>query len=113
MLADRFILSDVGSLFHDRRVYINTQASLVSLTTRIAVIVGDVLVLAVTWMKTAHVYREARRLNLKSPLVTMILRDGKINESSIMNAFWSTNDGLYRNAVLHVSCRPRATVFRH
>ncbi|KAI0825861.1 hypothetical protein BC629DRAFT_31621 [Irpex lacteus] len=50
----------------------------VSLATRISVIIGDVLVLAVTWTKTAHAYREARRLNIRAPLATMLFRDGTI-----------------------------------
>lgn len=51
----------------------------VPLTTRISVIIGDVLVLAVTWMKSAQTYREACRLNIRAPLAAMLFRDGKIN----------------------------------
>ncbi|KAI0769498.1 hypothetical protein BC629DRAFT_1680760 [Irpex lacteus] len=76
-LSDKLIISCTCGCLNQRSC-IDFEAVIVSLTTRIAVIVGDVLVLAVTWMKTARVYREARRLNLKSPLVTMILRDGTL-----------------------------------
>ncbi|KAI0799614.1 hypothetical protein BC629DRAFT_1285243, partial [Irpex lacteus] len=48
-----------------------------SLATRIAVIMSDALVLAVTWLKTARLYKEARRLGVEAPLATMLFRDGK------------------------------------
>lgn len=48
----------------------------VSLGTRIAVVVSNVLVLAVTWSKTAELYKEARQLKIKAPLATILLRDG-------------------------------------
>lgn len=54
-----------------------TQLDLVSLATRIAVIIGDVLVLLVTWSKTAQLYRESRRLRIKAPLATLLFRDGE------------------------------------
>ena len=50
---------------------------LVSLTTRIVVIIGDVLVLLVTWLKTVQSYRESRRLGVKAPLATLMFRDGE------------------------------------
>ncbi len=51
-------------------------ARLVSLATRTAVIVGDVLVLVITWTKTAQAYREARRMKIRAPLATILFRDG-------------------------------------
>ena len=48
----------------------------VSLTTRIAVIIGDVLVLLVTWSRTAQLSRESQRLGIKAPLATLLFRDG-------------------------------------
>ncbi|KAI0086731.1 hypothetical protein BDY19DRAFT_907923 [Irpex rosettiformis] len=48
----------------------------ISLGTRISVIIGDVLVLIVTWSKTAKSYYEARQLRIKSPLATLLFRDG-------------------------------------
>lgn len=51
-----------------------------SLLTRISVITGDILVLVVTWTKTAQAYREARRLNIRAPLVTVLFRDGTTHE---------------------------------
>ena len=39
--------------------------------------IGDVLVLLVTWSKTAESYREARRLRIRAPLATLLLRDGQ------------------------------------
>ncbi|KAI0804652.1 hypothetical protein BC629DRAFT_1196527 [Irpex lacteus] len=47
-----------------------------SLATRIAVIAGDVLVLAVTWSKTARLYLEARKLKIRAPLASMLIYDG-------------------------------------
>ncbi|KAI0769525.1 hypothetical protein BC629DRAFT_1533792 [Irpex lacteus] len=49
-----------------------------TLATRISVIVGDVLVLAVTWTKTAHVYREARKFGIGAHIATVLFRDGTI-----------------------------------
>ncbi|KAI0086790.1 hypothetical protein BDY19DRAFT_329647 [Irpex rosettiformis] len=48
----------------------------VSLGTRISVTIGDILVLLVTWSKTAKLYREAQRLKIKAPLATLLFRDG-------------------------------------
>jgi len=44
--------------------------------TRVAVILSDLIVLVVTWSRTYAMKREANRLNLKTPLVTMLLLDG-------------------------------------
>ncbi|OCH91904.1 hypothetical protein OBBRIDRAFT_487305 [Obba rivulosa] len=46
--------------------------------TRACVITSDVIVLLVTWLKTFPLKREADRANIKSPLATMLLRDGTI-----------------------------------
>ncbi|KAI0769508.1 hypothetical protein BC629DRAFT_1442198 [Irpex lacteus] len=51
---------------------------ILSLVTRIAVIIGDILVLLVTWMRTAQAYKEAKRLDIHSPVVIMLFRDGTI-----------------------------------
>ncbi|KAI0086736.1 hypothetical protein BDY19DRAFT_995489 [Irpex rosettiformis] len=59
-----------------RRKYNNLLCDLVSLATRFSVIIGDVLVLLVTWSKTAKSYREARQLRVKAPLATLLFRDG-------------------------------------
>ncbi|KAI0769558.1 hypothetical protein BC629DRAFT_1442237 [Irpex lacteus] len=47
----------------------------VSLISRISVIIGDILVLVVTWTKTAESYREVRRLKMKAPIAAMLIRD--------------------------------------
>ena len=54
-----------------------TRPDSVSLLTRIAVIIGDVLVLLITWSKTAQLHRESRRLGIKAPLATLLFRDGE------------------------------------
>ncbi|KAI0769493.1 hypothetical protein BC629DRAFT_783963 [Irpex lacteus] len=41
-------------------------------------ILGDVLVLVVTWSSTARVYRTAQRSGVKAPLATLLLRDGTL-----------------------------------
>ncbi|KAI0084424.1 hypothetical protein BDY19DRAFT_997774 [Irpex rosettiformis] len=48
----------------------------ISLGTRISVIIGDALVLLVTWSKSAKSYYEARQLRIKAPLATLLFRDG-------------------------------------
>ncbi|KAI0809228.1 hypothetical protein BC629DRAFT_1103434 [Irpex lacteus] len=50
----------------------------VTVSTRVAVVLADVLVLLVTWSKTAHLYKEARRLDVKAPLATLLFRDGTL-----------------------------------
>lgn len=37
---------------------------------------ADALVVVVTWHKTYSTYRMAARSNIKTPLATMLLRDG-------------------------------------
>ncbi|KAI0769507.1 hypothetical protein BC629DRAFT_787299 [Irpex lacteus] len=50
-----------------------------SLIARIATIVGDMLVITATWIKTAQLHNGTRRIQLiNAPLVTIILRDGTI-----------------------------------
>lgn len=71
-------LPDVSTLFKKSPSQTLRRIQTVSLVTRIAVIIGDILVLAVTWVKTAESYKEARRLNLRAPLVTMLFRDGEL-----------------------------------
>ena len=54
-----------------------THPDSVSLATRIAVIIGDILVLVVTWSKTMQLYRESQRLGVRAPLATVLFRDGE------------------------------------
>ena len=49
----------------------------VSLGTCAAFIIGDTLVLLVTWFKTAQLYREVHHLGIKAPLATLLFRDGE------------------------------------
>ncbi|KAI0769536.1 hypothetical protein BC629DRAFT_790149 [Irpex lacteus] len=60
------------------RLLPNVEILLLTTIARIMVIVGDILVLAVTWSKTASLYLEARQLNMKAPLATILFRDGTI-----------------------------------
>ena len=50
---------------------------LVSLSTRIALIIADVIVLAVTWRKAASTVKEASRINVRVPLSEVLIRDGE------------------------------------
>ncbi|KAI0084384.1 hypothetical protein BDY19DRAFT_909860 [Irpex rosettiformis] len=50
-----------------------------SLSARISAILGDILVLLVTWSKTAKLHREARQLNIKAPLATLLFCDGEVS----------------------------------
>ena len=68
--------SDVR-VFQVAHVAVRYSLHLVSMTTRVAVIIADVLVLLVTWSKTAQLYRESRRLGIKAPLATLMIRDGE------------------------------------
>lgn len=63
-------------------------------------IVGDMFVLVVTWMKTAKSYREARRLNIEAPLSTMLIRDGAAVYINI--AVMITDCDVHRNILLCV-----------
>ena len=55
-----------------------TQNETVSLATRMVVIATDALVLIVTWYKTIQLYVESRRMQLKTPLATLLIRDGRL-----------------------------------
>ena len=66
----------VEFIVHARNIIL-TKLVLVSLSTRFAVIIGDVLVLLVTWSKTARSYRESRRTGIRAPLATLLFRDGE------------------------------------
>ncbi|OCH93368.1 hypothetical protein OBBRIDRAFT_724893, partial [Obba rivulosa] len=51
---------------------------LVSVATRVCVRMSDMTVLVVTWKQTYATKRAADRANVRSPLATMLLRDGKL-----------------------------------
>ena len=62
----------------------------------------DVLVLAVTWTKTAKLYKEARQQNFKAPLVTMLFRDGMhVIEHNVYASLTSFDNN--RDTLFHVS----------
>lgn len=63
-------------------------------------IIADVLVLAVTWMKTAQLYLEARRIKVNAPLATMLFRDGKGYIQHIEGRFIDISNP--RDHILHV-----------
>lgn len=65
--------------FYANFTFINIYAidMLVRYITRAAAIAADVLVLGATWSKTFHQWHQAQRLEVSSPLITCLLRDGK------------------------------------
>ena len=42
------------------------------------IIVADAIVLILTWIKTFHLWREGRRLDMRLPISTWLLRDGEL-----------------------------------
>lgn len=50
---------------------------LVALASRICLIAADGLVLVVTWIKTSVILMHAKRLGMRMPLATVLLRDGE------------------------------------
>ncbi len=73
--ADSYSQTYVLNVQNKSRMNTDTRFS-VSLSTRIAVIIADVIVLLVTWYETGQTYMEARRLKISTPLVALLLRDG-------------------------------------
>ena len=59
---------------------------LVSLSTRLSVVLSDVLLLVATWWKTAGTRREARKAQIRTPLMTLLIRDGEL----IVPGLWSS-----------------------
>ena len=53
------------------------HGSIVSLATRIALMVADALVLLLTWIKTFGVKTSADKYKVNTPFLTLILRDGE------------------------------------
>ncbi|EKM57671.1 uncharacterized protein PHACADRAFT_206550 [Phanerochaete carnosa HHB-10118-sp] len=56
----------------------NPPGHVVVYITRIPLIASDILVLILTWIKTAGTFRTARRLNVSAGIVSCLLRDGTI-----------------------------------
>ncbi len=56
-----------------------------TLAARLAVIAADILVLALTWRLTFRHWREGVRAGMRTPLSTMLLRDGQFSFPSILN----------------------------
>lgn len=65
----------------------------VSLSTRIALIIADIIVLAITWKRTASTVREASRINVRVPLSEVLIRDGKHKYSMSASGVYS-NSGI-------------------
>lgn len=54
-----------------------SETFVVPVATRIIAIVADALVLAMTWVKTASLLKQAHGVNVRPRLITMFLRDGR------------------------------------
>jgi hypothetical protein len=63
------------------------------LGTRVAAIIADIIVLAVTWYKTIGIVKEAHLLGIGMPIGEILFRDGQ---------FSSTNDQLKLLMTLHL-----------
>ncbi|EMD39475.1 hypothetical protein CERSUDRAFT_71392 [Gelatoporia subvermispora B] len=50
----------------------------IEISTRVCLIASDLLLLFVTWRKTYGIKRQAEEHKIKTPLVTMLLRDGTV-----------------------------------
>ncbi len=48
----------------------------VALGTRLALIISDILVLTLTWRKTFRQRMDAARIGVRTPLSSLLLRDG-------------------------------------
>ncbi|KAI0690101.1 hypothetical protein BC835DRAFT_1308044 [Cytidiella melzeri] len=62
-----------------------------SLATRVAVILADLIVIFVTWSKTMQAYRIARTHSFKAPLVTMLFRDGTLYFTRVASVLFLLN----------------------
>ena len=47
--------------------------------THASAIASDAIVLIMTWIKTFHIWRQGRQLNMLLPITTSLLRDGKLS----------------------------------
>lgn len=54
-----------------------TDSLIVALSTRLAVIVADIIVLAVTWLNTFATVKQASSAGIRVSISQAILRDGK------------------------------------
>ncbi|TBU42631.1 hypothetical protein BD309DRAFT_865942 [Dichomitus squalens] len=76
-------------------IVLSCSAHIVVLVSRICLIAGDAVVIAVTWWKTYRLKREAEASNIKAPLVTMLLRDGTWRSDSSSTATYVNVGSLY------------------
>ncbi len=65
----------------------NCMHVIVTLGTSITSILGAALVLVVTWVKTARNMAEGARIGMRTPLSTMLLRDGALLSLSYIYNF--------------------------
>ncbi|OCH91746.1 hypothetical protein OBBRIDRAFT_774647 [Obba rivulosa] len=49
-----------------------------TISTRISMILADILILLITWAKTYGAYRNAQRNNVEAPLLGLLLKDGTV-----------------------------------
>lgn len=86
--------------------------STVPIVVRTSDMIGDAIVLAATWYKTADTWKTSRQLKHFKPTITyLILRDGEIFPR-LSNASANDNLLLDRHAVLHVSTHRQRRQFR-
>ena len=49
----------------------------VSTTAKAATIAADAILIALTWIKTYGIHKESSKLGIRTPLATLVLRDGQ------------------------------------
>ncbi|OCH88097.1 hypothetical protein OBBRIDRAFT_735073, partial [Obba rivulosa] len=67
---------------------INADVALTSLTHRICAMAADLLIILVTWYRTFTLKRASDRHGIKTPLITLLLRDGIWHDSHLFFWLW-------------------------
>lgn len=68
----------IGTLCNDIPLLSNDANIILLVLTRSCLIASDAIILVVTWLKTYRIKREADEVNVKTSIVTLLLRDGTI-----------------------------------
>ncbi|KAI0704975.1 hypothetical protein BC835DRAFT_1261773 [Cytidiella melzeri] len=94
------------------KVWSGYLAATVSISTRGCVILADVIVLVVTWMKANGTVREALRFRIEVPLSKILIRDGKsLSCAHDTDEPWT--DVNHRHAIFHVCAMTERSVGLH
>ncbi|KAI0645031.1 hypothetical protein C8Q79DRAFT_912048 [Trametes meyenii] len=58
--------------------YLSSNRLIVSITSRATTIAADVVIIALTWIKTLSINRGAYKMGMRTPVTTLLLRDGDV-----------------------------------